>query len=118
MRRIERDPGDRRPLLGALMKALCVEHLQGDRIFAGDDLVERPARAAIFDAGDVLLGEAAQIVHPLVARRMLGEHKTDEAGRRPNSNIGAPGHLALPLRIEEIVPGLGDPSPCATSSVL
>ena len=99
-RRSHRDPVDRRAL-GLGHHGLAVEVLQDDRIFARDHLLEDRA-CGKGQSGDILLGELAQIGHPLVVTEIL-ENGGNECGARGAARHIAPDHFAPPFWIEQIV---------------
>ena len=81
---------------------VVVEDLQGDRIFAGDDLIKHLTRGGL-EAMYVLLAEFFEIGAALFLAH-FGQHEADEPlrGRRDGNRV--PRHLALPFGVEQVVP--------------
>ncbi len=87
--------------MGGADDDVIVENLQSHRIFTGDHLIEHLTGSEA-QACHVLLGELAEIGHPLILAH-LGQDHANESGRGSGAGTGTPRHFAFPFRIEQIL---------------
>jgi hypothetical protein len=97
--RLDLQPCRRRALASADHRVVD-EHHQGERVFAGDHLVEHGAGGSL-NVDDLLARERTQVLHPAILTH-AGEDISDKTGRA-GYRTRVPGDPALPFRVEQVL---------------